>query len=76
MSSTSTDTNRTTPLSRRQRRRVIAKLAFVIAGTLSFLLSVSLWFITEDIETAIYVGLWVPSLFSLGALVLAGEGDR
>lgn len=45
------------------------------AGTLSFLLSVVLWFVTEDIDTAIYVGLWVPSLFSLGSLVLANEGD-
>jgi hypothetical protein len=76
MSSTSTDPDRTAPLTRRQRRRVIAKLFFLIAGTLSFFLSVALWFITEDIQTAIYVGLWVPSLFSLGALVLAHEGDR
>lgn len=74
MTSISTDTQR--PLSKRQKRRVIAKLFFLIAGTLSFLLSVTLWFITEDIQTAIYVGLWVPSLFSLGALVLSSEGDR
>jgi hypothetical protein len=54
----------------------VAKLVFLIAGTLSLALSVGLWFLTEDRETAIFVGLWVPSLFSLGALVAAGEGER
>jgi lipopolysaccharide export LptBFGC system permease protein LptF len=67
---------RPAPLSPRQRRRALAKLVFLIAGTLSLVLSVSLWFLTEDRETAIFVGLWVPSLFSLGALVAAGEGER
>jgi hypothetical protein len=59
----------------RQRRRVIAKLLFIGAGTASFLLSVWLWFIVEDREMGLYVGLWVPSLFSLGALVVSWEGD-
>jgi len=59
----------------RQRRRVLAKVLFLIAGTASFLLSVYLWFILEDRETGLYVGLWVPSLFSLGALVVSWEGD-
>jgi len=68
--------DRPQPLSPRQRRRAIAKLVFLIAGTLSLALSVGLWFLTEDRETAIFVGLWVPSLFSLGALVAAGEGPR
>ncbi len=73
----STDTRDTrTPLTPRQRRRTIAKLIFVLAGTASLALSVSLWFLTDDRETAIFVGLWVPSLFSLGALVAAGEGGR
>jgi hypothetical protein len=77
MSSTSsTDTDRPAPLSKRQKRRVLAKLFFLAAGTVSFFLSVGLWFVTKDLETAIYVGLWVPSLFSLGALVLAPEGER
>jgi hypothetical protein len=76
MSSTSTDPDRTLPFSKRQKRRVIAKLFFLLAGTLAFFLSVGLFFITGEIETAIYVGLWVPSLFSLGALVLSHEGDR
>jgi hypothetical protein len=64
------------PLSGRQRRRVTAKLLFVLAGTVAFLLSVVLWFLLEDRETAMYVGLWVPSLFSLGALVVSHEGER
>jgi hypothetical protein len=64
------------PLSARQRRRVTAKLLFVLAGSVAFLLSVWLWFLVEDRETAIYVGLWVPSLFSLGALVVSHEGER
>jgi CHASE2 domain-containing sensor protein len=64
------------PLTARQRRRVTAKLLFLLGGTVAFLLSVALWFLVEDRETAIYVGLWVPSLFSLGALVVAHEGER
>lgn len=59
----------------RQRRRVLAKLLFIAAGTASFLLSVWLWFIVEDREMGLYVGLWVPSLFSLGTLVVSWEGD-
>jgi len=59
----------------RQRRRVLAKLLFIGAGTASFLLSVWLWFVAEDRETGLYVGLWVPSIFSLGALVVSWEGD-
>ena len=59
----------------RQRRRVLAKILFLIAGTASFLLSVYLWFVLDDRETGLYVGLWVPSLFSLGALVVSWEGD-
>jgi hypothetical protein len=62
-------------LTARQRRRVLAKLVFIGAGTASFLLSVWLWFIVEDREMGLYVGLWVPSLFSLGALVVSWEGD-
>jgi hypothetical protein len=59
----------------RQRRRVLAKLLFIGAGTASFLLSVWLWFVAEDREAGLYVGLWVPSIFALGALVVSWEGD-
>lgn len=51
------------------------KLAFLAAGFVSLALSVGLW-ATEFREEAIFVGLWVPAIHSLGALVLSGERDR
>ena len=50
------------------------KLMFLIAAFISFVLSVSLWFLV-DREVGLFVGLWVPAIHSLGALVLVGE-DR
>ena len=50
------------------------KLAFMAAAFVSFVLSVSLWFLV-DRELGIFVGLWVPAIHSLGVLVLVGE-DR
>lgn len=50
------------------------KLAFLAAAFLSFVLSVSLWFLV-DREVGLFVGLWVPAIHSLGTLVLVGE-DR
>ena len=47
----------------------------VAAGLASFLLSVSLWF-TSNHDQGIFVGLWVPSIFAFGALLLAGESAR
>lgn len=47
-----------------------AKLAFLFAGFASFVFSVSLWFFV-DRELGLFVGLWVPAIHSLGALVLA-----
>lgn len=64
------------PDRQRERRRIIGKLFFLIAGTVSFFLSVGLWFFGDDRQTAIFVGLWVPSLYSLGALVAAPERVR
>jgi hypothetical protein len=58
------------------RALLLAKLSFVLAGTASFLLSVWLWFVVGDRETGMYVGLWVPSLFALGALVTGGSVRR
>ena len=48
------------------------KLVFLIAAFVSFLLSVTLWFFV-DREVGLFVGLWVPAIHSLGALVLTGE---
>jgi hypothetical protein len=51
------------------------KIAFLVAGFASFLFSVSLWFFVDK-EQGLFVGLWVPSVLALGALVLAGERDE
>ena len=46
-----------------------AKAAFLVAAGVSFLLSVALWFSGHK-EQGAFVGLWVPSILSLGALML------
>ncbi|MDA3038215.1 MAG: hypothetical protein O3C27_01575 [Actinomycetota bacterium] len=46
------------------------KLPFIVAGFLSFLFSVWLYFIEDNTTAGIFVGLWVPSIHSLGTLVL------
>lgn len=51
-----------------------ARTLFLLAATVSFLLSVGLWFLGQK-EQGIFVGLWVPSILALGALMLAGK-DR
>ena len=50
----------------------IAKGSILLAATLSFLLSVYLWFAGSE-EQGIFVGLWVPSILSFGALIFAGR---
>ena len=60
-----------------ERREVIpgvskAKALFLLAAGLSFLLSVSLYF-TGDHERGIFVGIWVPSILSAGALLLGRD---
>jgi hypothetical protein len=39
---------------------------FILAAFLSFLLSVSIWFLTGKETQAIFVGIWVPSILCLG----------
>ncbi len=46
------------------------RLPFVVAGFASFLLSVFLYFVLDERTAGIFVGLWVPSIHSLGALML------
>lgn len=48
-----------------------AKLPFLVAGFLAFLFSVWLYFIQDEQTIGIFVGLWVPSIHSLGTLVLS-----
>ncbi len=49
------------------QRRAVALILF--AAFASFVLSVSLWFSDQKTE-GVFVGLWVPSILALGALVL------
>jgi hypothetical protein len=50
-----------------------SKRYILLAAGLSFLLSVLLWFL-GDKEQGLFVGLWVPSILSLGAFIYAGRG--
>lgn len=49
-----------------------SKALFLGASALSFFFSVYLWF-KVDREQGLFVGLWVPSILSLGALLLSGR---
>lgn len=53
----------------------LAKALILAAAGLSFLASVYLFF-SGDRERGIFVGLWVPSICSAGALLLAGRSQR
>ena len=46
------------------------KLPFLAAGFASFLFSVYLFFVADNTTAGIFVGLWVPSIHSLGSLLL------
>jgi hypothetical protein len=52
-----------------------AKAFFVLGAGISFLLSVSLFF-TGNREQGIFVGIWVPSILSAGALLLGRNGHE
>jgi len=57
----------------------IAILTILTAAFMSFLLSVSLWFGVfgdPDRELGVFVGLWVPSVLSLGAVLSPRGGAR
>lgn len=54
-------------------RQAMLKLVLVAAAFASFLLSVYLYFVADDKTAGIFVGIWVPSIQSLGALLLSGE---
>ncbi len=46
-----------------------SRLLILLAAAVSFVLSVSLWFSGHELQ-GIFVGLWVPSILALGAIVL------
>ena len=56
------------------RPEVGARALILIAAFVSFVLSVVLWF-GGDKQQGIFVGLWVPSILSLGGVVLR-RGER
>ncbi len=56
-------------------RMRIAKASILAAAFISFLLSVYLWFSGAQ-EQAIFVGIWVPSILSFGALVFSGSSTH
>ena len=56
------------------RRASTARGLILLGAFVSFAVSVTLYF-GGDEQQGIFVGLWVPSILSLGALVLP-RGDR
>jgi hypothetical protein len=59
----------------------ILKITLLVAAFASFLLSVTLYFQAEDGDlgarlNGVYVGIWVPSILALGALVLSGDRKK
>ncbi len=56
-------------------QRLRAAAAILLAAFAAFLLSVTLWF-TGNEDQGIFVGLWVPSILSFGAVALQLTGDR
>jgi hypothetical protein len=56
------------------RPETSARALFLLGAFVSFVLSVWLWFGGHE-EQGLFVGLWVPSILSLGALVLT-RSDR
>ena len=51
------------------------KALFMLAAGASFVLSVSLFF-SGSREQGLFVGLWVPSILSAGALLLGRSGNE
>jgi hypothetical protein len=49
------------------------KLPFVFAGFVSFLFSVWLYFVQHETTAGIFAGIWVPSIHSLGSLLLGPD---
>ncbi|HEY6068423.1 MAG TPA: hypothetical protein VIU81_06975 [Gaiellaceae bacterium] len=53
-------------------REARARYLILLAAGVSFVLSVTLWFGGHELQ-GIFVGLWVPSILSLGGIVLGRE---
>ncbi|PRQ05237.1 hypothetical protein [Enhygromyxa salina] len=57
------------------KRVKYVKVATILGAIASLLFSVALWF-TGHKDQGVFVGLWVPSILSLGAFALAGWGRK
>lgn len=56
--------------------KVILQVSILVSAAASLALSISLYFAGNeqtDKLNGIYVGVWVPSILSLGAFLLAGS---
>ena len=53
-------------------RQQLGKFFILGASGISFLFSVTLWF-NDFRQEGLFVGLWVPSILSLGTLIFAGR---
>jgi hypothetical protein len=53
----------------------LARALVLVAAFLSFGLSVGLFFNGEELD-GVFVGIWVPSILSLGALLFPRGGGR
>ena len=49
-----------------------SRTLFLVAAFMSFVLSIWLYF-SGSVEQGIFVGLWVPSILSLGAMMFSSE---
>jgi hypothetical protein len=56
------------------KRFWIAKAFILVASFCSMIFSIFLFY-NKDTQNAIYVGLWVPSILSAGALLFAGKHE-
>lgn len=65
----------TTAAARSSSYRTASTGLFLLAAAASFLLSVTLWFSGNE-QQGIFVGLWVPSILALGALLRPMERRR
>lgn len=51
-----------------------ARALILVAAFLSFAFSVSLFFLSDELQ-GIFVGLWVPSILGLGAFIAPPRGQ-
>lgn len=67
--------SRVSPLRSSRSVLTTSKMLFFAAAGISYALSIWLWF-SGDRERGLFVGIWVPSILSAGALLLAGSRNE